>query len=172
MSDFKTKINPLVPFGRLFTSLFFVVVTFYIIIYRLFHDFSSNTVFETLKNVLGVAFCGFMVLFWIRIFIKRTKTYTITDNEILEYNYLKFSTRIIKKDDIKGFSASVVPYNIWDFKQFIIYLKGGTKIDIMQFEYFNFSDVDIILIKKGYDFLGVEPYEWKWFDRREYKYDD
>ncbi|MDP2174721.1 MAG: hypothetical protein Q8K70_02295 [Bacteroidota bacterium] len=105
-------------------------------------------------------------------FITTTKNYLITDQTIEEFNVLTLKTKTIYKDDIKGFSTSKVPYRIWDFKQIIIYLKDGTKIDIMQFAYFNFKKIKPTLVNKKYNYFGHEPYIWKWFNSRVYRYDD
>ena len=84
---------------------------------------------------------------------------------------MTLKTKTIYKDNIKGFSTSKVPYRIWNFKQIIIYLKDGTKINIMQFAYFNFNKIELTLVEKKYNYLGHEKYIWKWVNRRVYKYD-
>ncbi len=58
------------------------------------------------------------------------------------------------------------------FKQVIIYLNDGTKLDLMQFNFFNFKCIKQALIDLQYTYLGYESYKWKWFDDRYYRFDE
>ena len=111
---------------------------------------------------------------WIfaRQLLRTTKTYLFTNNGIQEYNYLTFSSRYIQRNDIKGFSSSSIPYKLTPFKQVIIYLNDGTKLDLMQFNFFNFKRIKQALIDLQYTYLGYESYKWKWFDDRYYRFDE
>jgi len=171
MNEFKTYFNPLVPIGRLAFSIFFGGLTCFII-YLLFRDFKTNGIKEYLYMLLGATVFGAIFQMFFKAFITRTKNYLITNQTIEEFNILTLKTKTIHKDDIKGFSTSKIPYRIWDFKQVIFYLKDGTKIDIMQFAYFNFRKIKPTLIDKKYNYLGDEPYIWKWFNSRVYRYDN
>ena len=171
MNDFKTYFNPLVPIGRLAFSIFFAGLTCFII-YLLFRDFKTNGLKKYFTILLGATIFGVIFQQFFKGFITTTKNYLITDQTIKEFNILTFKTKTIDKNDIKGFSTSVVPYRIWNFKQVIIYLKDGTKIDIMQFAYFNFKKIKPTLVDKKYNYLGHETYIWKWVNSRVYKYDD
>jgi hypothetical protein len=171
MTDFKTYFNPLIAVGRLVFSMFFGGMTCFII-YHIFRKFKTTELIQYGGIMLVVVLFGALFQMFFVAFIKTTKNYLIKDNCIEEFNLLTLKTKAIHKEDIKGFSTSIVPYRIWDFKQIIIYLKDGTKIDIMQFAYFNFKNIKPDLIDKNYNYLGDEPYIWKWVNSRVYKYDD
>lgn len=171
MNDFKTYFNPLVAIGRLAFSLFFGGLTCFTI-YLLFLDFKTNRLNQYLTILLGATIFGAIFQMFLKAFITTTKNYLITDQTIEEFNLLTLKTKTIYKDDIKGFSTSSVPHRIWNFKQIIIYLKDGSKIDIMQFAYFNFKKIKPTLVDKNYNYLGHETYIWKWVNSRVYKYDD
>ena len=171
MNDFRMSFNPLIPLGRFLGSLFFVAMIF-INNYLFFRDFKANDIKELLPIILMTIFMGLAFQMVFRPLITSTKNYIIRDNAIEEYNFLTFSTRTIDKNEIKGFSTSIIPYNnIPNFKQIIIYLKDGSKIDLMQYAYFNFKKIKPALIDKKYIYLGHEPYVWKWVNSRVYKYD-
>ena len=171
MNDFKTYFNPLVPVGRLAVSIFFSGLTC-LIIYFLFRDLKTYGLKQNLTMLVGLTIFGAIFQMYFKAFITTTKNYLITDETIEEFNFLTFKTKTIYKEDIKGFSTSIVPYRIWNFKQVIIYLKNGRKIDIMQFAYFNFKKIKPTLIDKQYNYLGDEKYIWKWVNSRVYKYDN
>ncbi len=105
------------------------------------------------------------------VLLKTTKSYIITPDGIEVINLLTFQKTAISKKEILGFSTSEIPYKIGNFKEILIYLKNGDKIDLMQFAYFNFKKIEPALIDKRYDFLGYEPYIWKWVNSRVYKFD-
>ncbi len=170
MDDLKTYFNPLVPIGRLAFSIFFGGLTCYII-YLFFRDFKTNGFKEYFFIILGATVFAVVFQMFYKALITTTKNYIITDQTIKEFNLLTQKTKTIYKDDIKGFSTSTVPYRIWNIKLVIIYLKDGTKIDIMQFAYFNFKKIKPALVDKKYKCLGHEPYIWKWVNSRIYKYD-
>jgi|SRR5690606_23581421 len=171
MTNFKTYFNPLIAIGRLAFSVFFGGLTFFLI-YLLFRDFKTNGLKEYITIILGVTIFGAIFQMFFKALVTTSKNYLITDQTIEEFNVLTLKTKTIHKEDIKGFSTSKVPYRIWDFKQVIIYLKDGTKIDIMQFAYFNFKKIKSTLVDKRYNYLGHESYIWKWVNSRVYKYDD
>ena len=171
MDDLKTYFNPLVPVGRLAFSIFFGGLTCFVI-YLLFRDFKTNGYKEYFYIILGGTVFAVVFHQFFTDFVTKTKNYIITNQTIEEFNFLTLKTKTIYKDDIKGFSTSIVPYRIWDFKQIIIYLKDGSKIDIMKFAYFNFKKIKPTLVDKQYNYLGHEPYIWKWVNSRVYKYDD
>jgi hypothetical protein len=171
MNDFKTYFNPLVPIGRLAFSIFSGGLTCFVI-YLLFRDFNTNGLKQYLTIILGATIFGAIFQMFFKAFITTTKNYLITEQTIEEFNLLTLKTKTIYKDDIKGFSTSLVPYRIWYFKQIIIYLKDGTKIDIMQFAYFNFKEIKPTLVDKKYNYLGHESYIWKWVNSRVYKYEE
>ncbi len=163
MKDFKTRFNPLIPLGRL------GVFSFYMYLFR---TLTRNESDKYLIIILGLSLFGIIYFTLIKPFVKTTKNYLIKDNSIEEFNLLTSKTKSIDKNEIKGFSTSIFPYRIWEFKEIIIYLKDGAKINIMQFAYFNFKNIETTLIDKKYNYLGQEPYEWNLFKGRIYKYDD
>ena len=170
MNDFKTFFNPLVPIGRVVFTIAFIGLLS-VLIYFLYVDFETNGLKEYVRVGFGLLlFLTVFYMFFVE-FINKTKNYLITDNYIEEFNLLTRRKKIINKDDIKGFSTSKVPYRMHDFKQIIVYLNDGTKIDMMQFAYFNFKKIQPVLIEKGYKYLGHESYRWKWINSRVYLYD-
>lgn len=170
MNDFKTFFNPLVPIGRVFFAISFIGLLG-MMIYFLYVDFETNGLEKYVGFLIGLPlFLAVSYLFFGE-FINKTKNYLITDNYIVAFNLLTRRKKVINKDDIMGFSTSKVPYRMYDFKQIIVYLKDGTKIDIMQFAYFNFKKIQPVLIEKGYPYLGHEKYRWKWINSRIYLYD-
>lgn len=171
MNDLKTCFNPVIALGRLALSLFFLSLTC-LIIYRAVSDYETNGIKQWFTLLIGAALFAAMFHMFFKAFIATTKNYLIQDNSIEEFNVLTFGTKTINKGDIKGFSTSTVRYRIWNFHQIIIYLIDGTKIDIMQFAYFNFKDIKPTLLGKNYKYLGDEPYIWKWPNSRVYTFDD
>ncbi len=170
MENFKTHFNPIIPTGRLIFALFFLIL-FLMMFYALFRDFQAMGFKEYLVVFLGIVFFGAFAEMFITPLLTTTKNYVIDDKVIKEFNFLTFKSKTIPKEMVKGFSTSKIPYRIWNFKQVIIYLKDGSKIDMMQFAYFNFKEIGPLLIEKEYDYLGHESYIWKWPNRRRYKYD-
>lgn len=171
MEDLKTYFNPFVPIGRFAFSIFFGFLTCFII-YLFFRDFETNGFKEYCFIILGATTHALLFRMFFKAFITTTKNYLITEQTVEEFNILTQKTKTIYKADIKGFSTSTVPYRIWNFKQVIIYVNDGTRIDIMQFAYFNFNKIKQTLVDKKYTYLGHEPYIWKWVNSRVYKYDD
>ncbi|WP_207429505.1 hypothetical protein [Pedobacter sp. SYSU D00535] len=119
---------------------------------------------------LSLPFGALFYMYFI-VLLKTTKSYIITPDGIEVINLLTFQKTAISKKEILGFSTSEIPYKIGNFKEILIYLKNGDKIDLMQFAYFNFKKIEPALIDKRYDFLGYEPYIWKWVNSRVYKFD-
>lgn len=170
MDDFKTYFNPLVALGRIAFSFLFISIIC-LIIYFMVSGYKTVEIKEWFALLFGVIFFGAIFFMFFQALITTTKNYIIQDDTIKEFNALTFKTKIIDKIDVKGFSTSIVPYRIWNFQQIIIYLKDGSKIDIMQFAYFNFKYIKPTLIGKSYNYLGHEPYIWKWPNTRVYAFD-
>ena len=116
MNDFKTYFNPLVPIGRLAFSIFSGGLTCFVI-YLLFRDFNTNGLKQYLAIILGATIFGAIFQMFFKAFITTTKNYLITEQTIEEFNLLTLKTKTIYKDDIKGFSTSLVPYRIWYFEK-------------------------------------------------------
>lgn len=100
------------------------------------------------------------------------------------YNFFLYNDRITMKNvisgketdiliqEIKGYSLSNYPTKIRDFKEIIIYLKNGKKIELPQFLFFNFKDLMQSLNMSDINFLGHENFKWKFLDSRVYQYED
>lgn len=169
-TDFKTSFNPLVPIGRLF--LFATLALPFFLFYEIYH----NRAFQNIDHVAGIVFisliCLLIVFIFFKEFLKQTKNYVFRENEIEVFNFLTLGRRIIKKEEVKGFSVSFIPYRrLGKSKQIIIYMHDGSHIELMQFCYFNFKKIKTALQEKNYPFLGSETYVWKWFNSREYRFD-
>ena len=117
----------------------------------------------------------FLVIFLCYRFLKLLRT----QRKILSFenNYLKVidaifkSERLIDKSEIKGFSLTTYPTKVWDFKEILIYLTTGEKIELPQFLYTNFKDIKSEFERKGLKFLGHERFRWKFLDSRYYQFD-
>ena len=171
MKDFKIYFNPSVAIVQLAFSIFCGVMTC-VIIFLLYRDFNTNGPKEYLAILFAAAFFGAFFYKFFKTFVTTTKNYLITDSFIQEFNLLTLKTKTIEKQDIKGFSTSVIPYRIGNFKQIIIYLKDGSKIEMMQFAHTKYKKIKPALDSKKYFYLGHEAYNFKWINSRVYKYDN
>ena len=77
----------------------------------------------------------------------------------------------IDKGEIKGYSTTIYQTKVWNFKSLILYLNNGDKLEFPQFLYWNFEDISQSFSDNSIQYLGHEPYRWKWFDTRHYLYD-
>lgn len=170
MNDLKTQLNLLIPIGRLFLSLF-GGLNIFLFLPSFICDFKINEFSKYIPFVLVLFVLGIIIFIFIKPFVKTTKSYTIKSDSIEEFNFLTFKKKSIDKENIKGFSTSLLQYGIWKFDEIIIYLKDGSKINIAEFTYFNFSKIKPTLIDKNYKYFGFELLEDGWFYRN-YKYDD
>lgn len=169
--EFKPKFNFLIPIFRLIYCIFLfgltVLFTYYLVL----------SILATERDLIEIgAILSGLILFYsyshviTKSFFLQTKKIAVTKDFLKEINCLRNTTRLISREDIIGFSTSIVPYKIGRFSQIIVYLKNNEKIELMQFSYFNFKKIEPVLISYGYKYLGFEEYRWKWFDRRYYKY--
>jgi hypothetical protein len=78
----------------------------------------------------------------------------------------------LKLSHIKGFSITKYPTRLRDFDEIILYLKNRKKIEMPQFLYWNFKDIQRGFQENGLRFLGHEPYTSNFFDSRHYHFDD
>lgn len=95
----------------------------------------------------------------------------IEPDSLIITDHLLFKRRVLRGDDIKGFSLSEYPLRGMKVKSILLYLSTGEKIEFPQFMFFNFKSLAPSLQESGITFLGEEPYIWKWVDSRVYKYD-
>ena len=169
--SFKTYFNPLVPLMCI-AFIVLIIFAFTLIFDELYFSKKFHSVEDHFKLIFGFLFFGMISWIFARQLLRTTKTYLFTNNGIQEYNYLTFSSRYIQRNDIKGFRSSSISYKLMPFKQVIIYLNDGTKLDLMQFNFFNFKCIKQALIDLQYTYLGYESYKWKWFDDRYYRFDE
>lgn len=170
--EFKPKFNFLVPIFRLIYCVFLLGITV------MFAYHLVLSIMDTERNPIEIgAFLLGLMLFYsyshviTKSFFLQTKKIAVTKDFLKEINFLRNTSRLITKEDIIGFSTSVIPYKIGSFSQIIVYLKNNEKIELLQFCYFNFKEIEPILLNCGYKHLGFEIYRWKWFDSRHYKYE-
>lgn len=170
--EFKPRFNFLIPIFRLTYCIFLSGLTV-IFAYSL-----VLSILDTERDPIeiGGILLGLILFFSYshiitKSFFNQTKKIAVTKDFLKEINYLRDTTRFITKEDIIGFSTSVIPYKIGRFSQIIVYLKNNEKIELMQFCYFNFKEIEPVLLNCGYKYLGFEIYRWKWFDSRHYKFE-
>lgn len=152
--EFKPRFNFLIPIFRLIFCLFYSGLT---VVFAYFLVLSC--VEKRDPKEIGIILFG-LIMFYsyshiiTKSFFLKTKKIAITNDFLKETNYLRNTIRVIPKDDIIGFSTSVVPYKIGRFSQIIVYLKNNEKIELMQFCYFNFKELEPVLLNCGYKYLG------------------
>ncbi|MNR26767.1 hypothetical protein D3C85_1440030 [compost metagenome] len=105
------------------------------------------------------------------VILKQSNSFIIEEQNIFKISILFGKKELIKANQIKGFSTSEYPIKIWNFKSIILYLENGKKIELPQFLYFNFNEIENQFIEKSIRKLGHEKYKWKFFDSRYYKYE-
>jgi hypothetical protein len=170
MKEFKTNLNPLIPLIRFIGVLIFGLILIKIF-YAFFRNLTENSSREYLILFVGIPLIGYLFYVFLRGFLRSTKSYFLDNFSLRVFNLLTFRTEKISKENIKGFSTSEIPYRISTFKQIIIYLIDGRKLELTQFEYFNFKKIESALLYNDYNFLGHELYVWKFLDSRVYHFD-
>ncbi|MFM9838259.1 MAG: hypothetical protein ACKVOQ_08355 [Cyclobacteriaceae bacterium] len=170
MKEFKTNLNPLIPLIRFLGVLIFGVVLIKIF-YTFFRNLTENSAREYFILFVGVPLIGYLFYVFLKGFSRSTKNYVLDNFSLRVFNLLTLQTEKISKENIRGFSTSEIPYRIATFKQIIIYLRDGRKLELMQFEYFNFRKIESALCYNDYIFLGHELYVWKFLDFRVYHFE-
>ncbi len=95
----------------------------------------------------------------------------LEEKDIILKDAVNSKEKRIPKNKVKGFSTTTYNTRAWNFKSLILYLANGDKIEFPQFLYWNFKDFKVALEENNIQYLGHEPYRWKWFDKRHYQYD-
>ncbi|TKC10895.1 hypothetical protein FA048_12055 [Pedobacter polaris] len=172
MDEFKPTFNFIIPVFRFLVVIligWFTLFFHFIILVQLFNKgFDLKTICSIIFIELITFFFGFM---FIKAFLIQTKNFVFSKKGIEQINFLNFSKKYIKKEDVIGYSASDVRYRIKTFKQIIIYLRNGKKIEITQFCFIDFKLIEVALMHNGYHYFGFEPHRWKWFDGRHYQFE-
>lgn len=171
MRSFKTRFNYLILVGRFILMLFFgtlSVFLMYLIIEKLKLQGYSN-------EVLPLALFNFILLYltyhFIVIIYNQSYNFEIEEHKIFKISIFSGKKELLKTDQIKGFSTSIYPIKVWNFKSIILYLKNGKKLEMPQFLYFNFNEIENKLIENSVTKLGHEKYKWKFFDSRHYEFE-
>ena len=171
MKLFKTRFNYLILVGRFILMLFFgtlSVFLMYLIIEKLKLQGYSN-------EVLPLALFNFILLYltyhFIVIIYNQSYNFEIEEHKIFKISIFSGKKELLKTDQIKGFSTSIYPIKVWNFKSIILYLKNGKKLEMPQFLYFNFNEIENKLIENSVIKLGHEKYKWKFFDSRYYEFE-
>jgi hypothetical protein len=129
-----------------------------------------------LSGVVGMTVAFAVLLFFVNAkFIRPIWTerfgIRIEPDSLIITDHLLFKRRVLRGNDIKGFSLSEYPLRGMKVKSILLYLSNGEKIELPQFLFFNFKNLAPSLQENGITFLGEEPYIWKWVDSRVYKFD-
>jgi len=173
MGTFTTKYNYLILGLRSIFFLFFVGLFVGFFAYSV-PKFIDEREFS-FKMIVGMVAATFLVMFLCYRFLKLLRTQRkvlVFENDHLKVTYAIFKTeRIIHKSEIKGFSLTTYPTKVWNFKEILIYLTNGEKIELPQFLYWNFKDFKSGLESNELKFLGFERFRWKFLDSRYYQFD-
>ena len=173
MNEFKPTFNFIIPIFRLLAIIiigWFTAHFHFVILAKLIN---KGLDFKTIISILIIELIVFMFGFsFIKGFLTQTRNFVFSNRGIEQINFLNFSKQHIQKSDILGYSTSDVRYRIKTFKQIIIYLRNGKKIEIIQFCYKNFRFIEVSLIHNEYHYFGYEPHKWKWFDSRYYQFEE
>ncbi|MDF2189230.1 hypothetical protein [Paraflavitalea sp. CAU 1676] len=172
MADFKSKYVYAVFVLRLLLLLALVgAISLFIFI-----GIPSLTRKHSGIKALGLVAFG-LLLFSYLIFILGKSTLTqryslvITGKQpMLKDNIL--GRQIPLDENFKGFSLSSYGDRraIYDFKTLIFYFSDGRMIELPQFLYTNFKDIQPALASHAVKFLGEEPYRWKNLISRRYHF--
>lgn len=173
MTNFKTKFNYIIFGLRVIFFLFFTIL-FFVLLYKVIPRLSSYTTAD-FKIALGL-FAAFFVFTFLpyrfgKLLIKERNDIVLSGNSLVLKDAVTSKKKSYDISLIKGFSTTVYQTRIWSFKEIIFYFNNGDKVHFPQFLYWNFKDIKQSLIDNGVNYLGHEPYRWKWFDTRHYLFD-
>ena len=168
---FKTNFNYVILILRFFSLLFFGALSagmIYVIILNLKSDDYLATIF------FGMLFTSLMIYFtylFIIAIIKQSYNFTFEEGSIYKISVLSRKKELLKITEIKGFSTSEYPLKIWNFKSIILYFQNGKKIELPQFLYFNFKEIENKLIENSIRKFGHEKHKWKSITSRHYEFE-
>jgi hypothetical protein len=141
------------------------------IVYVCFSNFQTDTTRTIWIFIIGIPLVGTLLYLGLKGLLRNSKIYAITRDKLIVTDLIRLHKQTVDRHKVKGFSDSQIEYRIGTFKQIIIYLVDNEKFEIMQFEQFNFRKIKPTMIEFGYDYLGFEPYQWKFLDSRTYYYE-
>jgi len=171
MKSFKSKYNYLILFLRVAGLIFFAFLfTFSLKMTPELLEaekYSFKSIFGMGAFLFGMGFLGY--LFGKLVFIQRIILHIENHNLKIIYAITR-TKKDLKAKDIKGFSVSVYPIKVWNFKSIILYFENGQKAELPQFLYFNFKKIPEALESLDIKNFGHEPFRWKGLDSRHYKY--
>jgi len=173
MKVFKLKYNYLIFGLRLLSFIFFLTLFFGLIFIVAPKTLQSNNLnFKIFIGLLaGLFLAAFFIYRFAKLLLTQRNILTFVDGQLKRSDAIIKKESIINVEDIKGFSLTRYPTRVWNFKEIIIYLNSGEKIELPQFLYWNFSDIKKKLESNGLVFLGGEPFRWRFPDRRYYKFE-
>ena len=153
-------------FSIFFAGLSLTII--YLIIENLkLKGFSSDIIFEIIFNIIMI----YLTYHFFIPIIKQSNNLIIEEGNIYKVSILCGKKELLKKNDIKGFSTSEYPLKIWTFKSIILYLQNGQKVEFPQFLYFNFNEIENILIENSIRNFGYEKHKWKSITSRHYEFE-
>lgn len=169
---FKAKFNYLIFWLRLFFGIFTlcVFVVFILVSPELFKSFERGLKFY-IGFLAGLFLYTYLPYRFFKMAYLQRESLFIYEDYIQIDKILSKTLEDIPLIDFKGYSISRYPTKLWNFKEVILYLKNGKKIEIPQFLYINFKDFLEALQKSKLTHLGYEPYKWKFPDGRKFLFD-
>ncbi|UTW66569.1 hypothetical protein KFE94_00215 [bacterium SCSIO 12643] len=93
------------------------------------------------------------------------------NESLIFYSIPLIIPRTIHKTEISGFSLSTRTYRTGKAKSYILYLKSGKKIFIVDYHFNNFDLIQRTFKKHGVRFFGKEQERYRWLLKRKFKYD-
>lgn len=141
MEIFETKYNYLVLALR---------VLFFLFVIALFIGFATFVIPKAIngrqfgfKSILGMIAATFLLVFlflrFLKLLINQRNILTFGADHLRVIDAVFKNEKIINNSDIKGFSLSRYPTRFWNFKEVVIYLTNGKKIELPQFLYWNYK---------------------------------
>lgn len=142
---FETRLNPLIPVGRFMVALFMLGMSAFGVHFLQQANGADRT---------GFLFFALFSLCLAFVFSKRlltqTKIYTISYKEIVVTDYLTFRTYTLLRDEILGYSRSVIWLRVGTFQQITLHLSEKRSLCLPQFSYFNFKRIEPALVESNY----------------------
>ncbi|WP_146171794.1 hypothetical protein [Flavobacterium magnum] len=171
MTNFQTKFNYFIFVLRIILTLFAGSMLIFTVIV-------SPSLLETEKDsfaiisgvILFALLWGFLCYRVAKLVFTQIHIFDFKNHELTIINAITKVEKQIKLDEIRGFSTSQYQTRVWDFKSVIIYYENGRKEELPQFLYLNFKKIPVALEAIGINNFGYEPFVWKFFDSRHYKY--
>ncbi|GGF25957.1 hypothetical protein [Flavobacterium limi] len=171
MKHFRTQFNYIILVGRFIFTIFFAglsVLMLYLIIENFMaKDYLAMMIFGIIFNLIMIYFTYLLII----AIIKQSYNFTFEEGSIYKISVLSRQKELLKTTEIKGFSTSEYPLKIWNFKSLILYFQNGKKIELPQFLYFNFKEIENKLIENSIRKFGHEKHKWKSITSRHYEFE-